>query len=135
MKIDSIDQIMLIRLNILPPYTYDDDEGERDKDAYLEFYHNRVEDCLASIDEYIEALNNFSYHKESDDAFSRILTARAKFIKNIPFVYDELQNEETSSLDGFFVQMKNIYNEDLNSDFLLNKLRDYRKAIYSIKNI
>lgn len=135
MKVDPIDKILLIRLNILPPYTYDDDEGERDSDDYLEFYHNRVEDCLASIDEYIESLNNFSDHRESDDSFSRLLGARAKFIKHIPFVYDELRNEETSSLDGFFVQMKNIYNEDLNSDFLINKLREYRDAVSSFENI
>lgn len=134
MKIDSIDQIMLIRLNILPPYTYDDDEGERNKDDYLEFYHNRLEDCLESIGEYIEALINFSDHRQSDDAFSRLLDARSKFIKHFPFVYDELQGEETSSLDGFFVQMKNIYNEDLNSDFLINKLREYRDAVSSIRN-
>jgi hypothetical protein len=135
MKVDSIDKIMLIRLNILPPYTYDDDEGERDKDEYIEFYQNKGEDCLASIDEYIESLKNFSDHSESYDAFSRLLDARAKFIKNFPFVYDELENEESSGLDGFFVQMKNIYNEDLNSDFLINKLREYRDAVSSLKNI
>jgi hypothetical protein len=134
MNVDSIDQIMLIRLNILPPYTYDDDEGERDKDEYIEFYQNKGEDCLESIEEYIAALNNFSDHRESDDAFSRLLDARAKFIKHFPFAYDELKNEETSSIDGFFVQMKNIYNEDLNSDFLINKLCEYRDAVSSIEN-
>lgn len=51
-----IARLRLLRLNTMPPYTYDGDEGERSVDEYLAFFNDRINDSIFALDEYIKSL-------------------------------------------------------------------------------
>lgn len=87
---DDINTIQVMRINILPPYTYDEDEGEYDSDEYIKYYKYNVDMSIESTIKYLEALSSFENEK-TDMNFTQVLENRRFFIKYFPYAYDELE--------------------------------------------
>ena len=131
MERSAIDHIMLARLMILPPYSYDDDEGQRDVDDYEAFFAANREDCLIATDRYLAAWHAFVAQPSSDAAFLSLLGARREFIAKFPFAYDELSDSDESS--EAIRLMRGIYTEEARRDNLSVILTRFRESVDSIE--
>src|SRR3989339_1720886 len=57
MNDSDFNKVLLLRIRILPPYTYDEDEDERDISEYLAFYKQNLDMSIDSAKKYIEAIS------------------------------------------------------------------------------
>lgn len=128
---NEINLIQSIRINILPPYTYDEDEGEQDDDEYIGFYKENIDLSISSTMTYMEALLSFKTEK-TDSNFTSVLEGRKKFIKYFPYAYDELDYEKDS--DAGVDYMRRIYENDFEIATLEKNLRKYLSALETIRN-
>jgi hypothetical protein len=122
----AIENIQSRRLALLPPYAYDGDEGEKDVDDYLEFYQSAGSSALRSAEGYrgelLAAREVGSLNEES----MRLLDAKRRgFISGFPFSHDELEGLSEDDLKPFLAQLRNIYEKELGSDFILRHLSEY----------
>jgi len=130
MNDSDFNKVLLLRIRILPPYTYDEDEDERDISEYLAFYKQNLDMSIDSAKKYIEAISCFRDEK-LDLKFEKVLEARKAFIKLFPFAYDELESEEV----GFgTVYMRKIYENDTETKMLERDLEEYVGALLNIKS-
>lgn len=93
---EIIARMQVIRLNVLPPYTYDDDEGQRSEDEYVVFYKQHIDDSIAALENYIQAIQGIIENRESERVFNEYLAARRRVIKTLPFCSDEIPDETAS---------------------------------------
>lgn len=126
---DSVfNTILLIRTKILPPYTYDEDEDERDISEYIEYFKENVDMCISVTTKYIDAISCFRNCK-IDINFKQIIESRKLFIKFLPFAYDELESEE----DEFGIEyMLKIFENDAGMKSLEQDLKEYLNALLNI---
>ena len=82
-------ELQLLRLNVLPPYTADGDEDERDYTEYVSFYESNIDVAISTIEAYIGRMESLLMNRESPAAFEDYLAARRDFIANFPFCTDE----------------------------------------------
>ena len=122
--------MQLARTNVLPPYTYDDDEGERSDDDYIEFYHGKLDEAVVAVNTYIERFCELSQRPDSDGAFAAYLASRQQFVKSLPFCDDELSSIDGSDNDSTYSVLRLYFADDRNRTFRdrdlqsLNKFRD-----------
>lgn len=122
--------ILLIRTNILPPYTYDEDENEHYISEYIEYFKENIDMSISATTKYADAISCFRANK-SDLNFKQILVTRKLFIKFFPFAYDELEAED----EGFGVEyMRKIYENDAEMKVLEQHLKEYLNALLNIKD-
>lgn len=133
MNPDPIDALMLVRINVLPPYCYDDDENERDPEEYECFLKPRIFHCLSAIGAYIEAWLAFVADPCGERVFDRLLHERSGFIGTIPFAYDELE-QEAPDVGSYIEHMKGIYLEEARKGVLTNDLKRYEGALRAMLN-
>lgn len=128
---DSVfNTILLIRTKILPPYTYDEDEDERDISEYIEYFKENIDMSISATTKYIDAISCFGNNK-IDLNLKQILESRKLFIKFLPFAYDELESED----EGFGIEyMRKIYENDSVIKTLEQDLKEYFNALLSIKD-
>lgn len=120
----AINKIMVLRLTMLPPYSYDWDEAEKDVSDYVDFYTRHILTVTPSIDSYTAALKEFR-DRPSEDAFSNLVTARSVFISSFPFAQDEIEDMQSEEINPFLEYMRGIYVDEA-SDHLIEALYEYR---------
>ena len=130
MNVDAINTILLIRTNIIPPYTYDDDECERDISDYIEYYKENIDMSIPATINYIDAILRFRSNSNEEN-IKQIFEARKLFVKFFPFAYDELESES----EGFGVEyMRKIFENDKEVEVLVQDLKEYLNALLKIKH-
>src|SRR5690348_3922024 len=90
---EILSQIAVLRMNLLPPYTDDADEGERDADDYAAFFSHNLDRSIEALNVYERAIANFSANPAADESLDGLLNARALFVASFPFANDDLLNE------------------------------------------
>jgi hypothetical protein len=128
MNDSPIPEIMLLRMNILPPYCCDDDEGDKSDEDYYAYYKEHIKDSRETTDEYINAWKNYISNTDSDDLYSELLFARSRFITNFPFSYDELDSNSNEFLEA----LRKFYEKESKVDNLTVNLEKYRSALDKI---
>ena len=124
---------MVLRLNILPPYCYDDDEGEKDDEDYLKFYSQVGSFALEGVTRYIDALQELRKDPTSAEALNNLLGAREQFIRSFPFCQDELLDLAPAERDAFDVALENYYRMSPHgTEELLKYLAEYKRLSESI---
>jgi len=83
-------EMQILRLNVLPPYTYDEDEGQSSDDEYIAFYRKNADTGLKALRAYIEELGSLFESPISDESFQRYVSSRATFVSSLPFCKDEM---------------------------------------------
>ena len=121
MRDNPIDNLMLLRMNVLPPFAYDDDEGDKDSSDYVEL--------LAATKAYLNAWNGFLDDPDCAESFEQLLRARKEFIASFPFAIDELQS--STDVDSAKEQMREIYTQEarLHEGKLRSLLEETRDCI------
>lgn len=131
-----ISRIQVLRLGILPPYTYDDDEGGRSDEEYFAFYGQSIDRCLESVEQHIESSRSLLAARQSKGTFHRYLTTRARFIETLPFCFDELADEESAAkagmIESLWLSMSNEQRPML-KEAELGALTEYRKLLMSLR--
>lgn len=131
----SLAKIMVLRLNILPPYCYDEDEGEKDDEDYLEFYSQVGPFALEAVTKYREALQELRKDPTSAEALNDLLLAREQFIRGFPFCHDELQDLAPAERAEFDEALEKFYQTKLSphgTEELLKNLAEYKRLSESI---
>jgi hypothetical protein len=129
-----IGEIQFLRLNVVPPYTLDDDEGQRSEDEYVAFYRKNIVEAIRATDAYIEAFGAIVTSPESQEAFNTYLGARRRFVQSYPFCDDELASEspaEYQALTGFLREQ--FVNGRINSGEL-DILRRFRSLLEQLRS-
>ncbi|WP_010249772.1 hypothetical protein [Acetivibrio cellulolyticus] len=127
-KEDTLSKIMLLHKNILPPYTYDEDECEHAIDEYADYFSQNLNMCIYVTKQYLDGLLDFNQNK-CDINFKHQLYCRHIFIGYLPFAYDELDpngNDYARSV----AYMREIYERV--SSFMFE--RDYLEALERLKD-
>lgn len=126
----AFNTIILIRTKILPPYTYDEDEDERDITEYIEYFKENIDMSISTTAKYIDAISCFKNNK-IDLNFKQILKIRKLFIKFLPFACDELEAED----EEFGIEfMRKIFENDSVIITLEQDLKEYFNALLKIKD-
>lgn len=86
-------RLQLLRLNILPPYTEDLDESERDPEEYVAFFRERAKSFVSVVREYRESLHAGLEDPDDVGRVGRYLNARAEFVRGLPFCLDVIGGE------------------------------------------
>lgn len=107
---EIIARLQVIRLNVLPPYTYDDDEGQRSEDEYLDFYEQHIDDSIAALDNYIQALQAVIENRETERVFNEYLAARRRVIEYLPFCSDEIPDENAPDYASIIHTLRSAVN-------------------------
>jgi len=131
-KQSAIETLMLIRLNVLPPYCYDHDESEHDADEYLAHFRQRLPECLRAIDEYVESLIIFTDDSYSEISFARLQEARRRFIESLPFAGDEM-DPNSPDYDSLVRFLHALYKKEAASWSLRMRLDEYRQALEDLR--
>ncbi len=129
MNDNDFNTIILIRINVMPPYTYDEDECERDISEYIEYFNININMSILATTEYINAISNFRNDKIESN-FKNVLESRKLFIKFLPFAYDEIESED----EEFGVEyMRKIFLNDAEMEILQQNLEEYLGSLHNIK--
>lgn len=121
--------ILLLRTKVLPPYTYDEDESERDISEYVEYFKESIDMSILATTKYTDAISCFKNYK-NDLNFKQIIETRKLFIKFLPFAYDELESED----ENFGIEyMRKIFENDISMNGLEQDLKEYLDALLDIK--
>ena len=122
----AITDIQFSRLAVLPPYSYDDDEGWRDPRGYLDFYRSAGQESVAAAEAYLRELRLL---KESGEIAGRdmnsLFIARKRLVGSFPFCYDELDGMPQEQLELALRSMRQVYEKELSGNFLLAHLDQY----------
>jgi hypothetical protein len=129
MRDNPIDNLMLLRMNVLPPFVYDDDEGDKDSSDYVEFLAEHRLPLLAATNAYLNAWNCFLDDTDCAESFEHLLRARKEFVASFPFAIDELQS--STDVDSAKEQMYEIYTQEarLHEGKLRSLLEETRDCI------
>lgn len=131
---DLISQLQLVRTNVLPPYTYDDDEGQRSDDEYMDFYSGCLDEAVAAVTEYIDRFHQLAQQPHSDESFAAYLTSRQRFIHTLPFCEDELPSMGEADHDSTYEALRSYFVDDRKSTFRnrdLQSLTQFRDLLCS----
>jgi len=128
----AIKTLMLVRLNVLPPYCYDHDESEHDPDEYLAYFRERLPECLRAIDQYAESLVTFTEDSYSEISFVRLQEARRWLIESLPFAEDEM-DPDSPDYDSLVRYLRTIYEKEAGSWSLKMRLGEYRQALEDLR--
>lgn len=130
-----VEEMRMLRLNILPAYCYDEDESEKSVEDYLTYYSGNIANGLVALDNYINALQEFKEKPELEDNVGKLMNARAEFIQNFPFCYDELADiEPDKHLQYFEFDPKFSHKQDYELKFVIDRLHDYKKLLESLRD-
>lgn len=132
----AVSRIMSMRLNILPAYCYDEDEGERDSVEYLAFYRNNAQQSMEAARTYAEALKRFYEEHYSESSFHNLIAGRKQFIAFFPFCDDELQGIASGEMEQYVVELEKIYRSICMTHTLpplLNRLLEYEQLCQKIE--
>lgn len=89
---DLIGWVMRNRIGLLPPYSEDGDEAEKDVSDYVEFYTTRIDMSLAATVGYLAAIESFNQSGiDSEDAVMRLMEARRRYAAAFPFCDDDVE--------------------------------------------
>ncbi|MEZ6047813.1 MAG: hypothetical protein R3C11_20005 [Planctomycetaceae bacterium] len=98
---EVLGQLCNLKLNVIPTYAEDDDEGMKDIEDYRQWYESHINEAILTTTEYIHSLTELYTHPDSHELFTRWLECRDAFIKFLPFTYDEWPNRGDDSFDEF----------------------------------
>jgi hypothetical protein len=134
----ALARLMLLRLNVLPPYTSDEDEGEKDEDDYLAFYQGGVRRSIEALSKYIRSITALGESKNRHSRVQAYLRARRELLATLPFVTDEFPEDNADAYPAFFDCLSSHLvdrAEPLFGDRDLTALRDYLASLHEIELI
>jgi hypothetical protein len=104
---DTILSLQLLKLNVLPPYAEDDDEGQRDPEDYESFYKEQVERAIQATHRYLASCQAMTRDPTSHASWTDYVVARRAFVQSLPFCYDtspDASNPQYAEVRRFIVE-------------------------------
>jgi len=130
-----IRELRSLRLNVLPPYTIDHDEGELSAQEYVTYYCSRFSQSIAATDDYISRLDSLLHDRESMNAFDQYLQARVCLIENTPFCEDTFPPASSRDYVSAYELLRNVFTRHERGQFSgqdLEMLHHYRSILASL---